>query len=168
VTDPYNGSWSIDLEQSRVWDQANQAWVSPDPIGREDLTFFIDGDIHDYTNTVGLNPTHHLAYTARWNGDWVPYMVRKIEGKPLPTGEGEHPEMDLNIPTLAPNRPLAYVKLIKVSESFHYRISRSPDGKLPQYVMSRQLSPGGDSFTSHLMGQSGDVTIVRVFDRVGE
>jgi hypothetical protein len=167
MSEPFNGSWSINLDESRVRDADNQKWVSPDPIGREDVTMFIDGDIYDQTISVGLNPTFHMGYTAQWDGDWVPYMCRSIEYPEIPSEHPGHPRMDLgpNKP-FVPGQPTAYVKMVKVSDVFHYRISRSPDGRSPLYVMSRELNSDATSFKTSLMSPGGEVVIVRVFERV--
>lgn len=167
MAEPFNGSWSIDLERSRVWDVDNDTWVSPDPIGREDLTFYTDGDIYDQTISVGTNPTHHMGYSCRWNGDWVPYMCHAIEYPEHPI-ETKHPRMELGPPTkFEVNRPTAWIKMIKVSDTFHYRISMNVDRVSPGYAMSRNLDPSGDWFRSTVMSPGGEVVIIRYFNRVG-
>lgn len=165
MAEPFNGSWSIDLDRSRVWDADNQTWVSPDPIGREDLTFFTDGDTYDQTISVGTNPTFHMGYSCTWGGDWVPYMCRRIEQPETPT-DVKHPRMDLGPQTeFATNQPTAWIRMIKVSDTFHYRISINVDRTSPGYVMSRSMEPGNDSFRSTVMSPGGDVVIVRYFKR---
>jgi hypothetical protein len=167
MDEPFNGSWSINLDKSRVWDADKDRWVCPDPVGREDLTFFIDGEIYDQTIAVGVSPTYHMAYTACWDGDWVPYMCRAIEYPEKKVDHPGHPRMDLGpaVP-FEIGKPTAYVKMLKVSEVFHYRLSRSPDGRSPYYVMSRELNSDATSFKTSLMSPGGDVVIVRYFDRV--
>lgn len=165
MSSPFNGSWSIDLDRSRVWDADNQTWVCPDPIGREDLVFYIDDQIYDQTISVGTDPTYHMGYTCRWNGDWAPYMCRSIEHPASPTGTA-HPRMDLGpaVP-FAPGQPTAWIKMVKVSDTFHYRISINVDRVSPGYVMSRQMEPSGDAFKSTVMSPAGEVVIVRYFKR---
>jgi hypothetical protein len=167
MTQPFTGSWSINLDKSRVWDTDNERWVSPDPIGREDLTLYTDDEIYDQTISVGLAPTYHMGYTARWNGDWVPYMCRRVETPPTTTGHAGHPRMELG-PShqFEENAPTAWIKMVKVSDTFHYRISKDVDGTSPGYVMSRRLESSGDSFQSTVLSPAGDVVIVRVFERV--
>jgi hypothetical protein len=166
VAEPFNGSWSINLEKSRVWDTDNQTWVSPDPIGREDLTFFIDGDTYDQTIVVGTNPIHHMSYSAKWDGDWVPYMCRRIE-IPEDVAPTPHPRMELGPYTpFEPNKPTAWIKMIKISSTFHYRISRNVDWTNPGYVMSRSMNPDEMSFRSTVLSPGGEAVIVRIFERV--
>ena|ERR1700712_1155086 len=168
MTEPFNGSWRINLEKSRVWDTDNQKWVSPDPIGREDLTFFITDEIYDQTIAVGINPVFHMGYTARWDGDWVPYMCRRVEipDAVAPTG---HPRMELGPQTpMVPNQPTAYIKMIKISNVFHYRISRNVDWTNPGYVMSRSMNADEMSFQSTVLSPGGEAVIVRVFERADD
>lgn len=165
MAEPFNGAWSIDLDRSRVWDAGNSQWVQPDPIGREDLTFYTDGDIYHQTISVGTDPTYHMGYSCRWNGDWAPYMCREIEHPEVPTGVS-HPKMDLGPQNeFKAGQPTAWIKMIKVSDTFHYRISINVDRVSPGYVMSRSMDPGGDSFQSTVMSPAGEVVIVRYFKR---
>jgi hypothetical protein len=166
MAEPFNGSWSIDLERSRVWDADNDTWVCPDPIGREDLTFYTDGDTYDQTISVGLNPTYHMGYSCKWNGDWAPYMCRSIEYPETPI-DVRHPRMDLGpATTFGPNQPTAWIKMIKVSDTFHYRISINQDRQNPGYVMSRNRDASEEWFRSTVMSPGGDVVIIRYFNRV--
>lgn len=165
MSEPFNGSWKINLDKSRVWDTDNQRWVSSDPIGREDLTFHIDGDVYDQTIVVGTNPIHHMGYSCRFDGDWVPYMCRKIE-IPEDVPPTAHPRMELGPYTpFEVNKPTAWIKMIKISPMFHYRISRNIDWTNPGYVMSRRMNADEASFESTVMSPGGEVVIVRLFER---
>jgi hypothetical protein len=166
MTEPFNGSWSINLDKSRVWDTDHQKWISPDPIGREDLTFYIDGDTYDQTISVGTNPVFHMSYSATWDGPWVPYMCRRVE---IPEGVSAmaHPRMELGpVAPMVPNKPTAWIKMIKVSKTFHYRISRNVDWTNPGYVMSRNMNPDEMSFQSTVLSPGGEAVIIRIFERV--
>jgi hypothetical protein len=152
MSDPFNGRWKLNPALSKVWDRAAGRWV-PDDIGREDLSFTIDGDIHEYENVVGLNPTYRMGYTARYSEKtWVPYILRTVDGDAPPA------------PGMTVGEPFAYVMLVKIDENFHYRISKKPDGS-PGYVMPRQMAPDGQSFVTSVYEADGTVTMIKVFDR---
>ncbi|KAA8877306.1 hypothetical protein F3087_44845 [Nocardia colli] len=166
MVSPFDGSWQLNLSESRIWDGSAQKWIS-DPVGREDLTFVFDGDQHEYTNSIGVSPKYRCTYQAQWDGDWAPYICRAIEASAEhDPGQSTH-RVDLNLPSLRVGDTFAYVKLIKVNDRFHYRISRAVDGTA-QYVMSRQMLPGDRSFSTALMSAAGVLSIVRVFDRIGD
>ena len=75
----FNGTWTIDLETSTVWDAATQRQV-PDRVGNEVITLRIENGVQDYEVLYGDSPTFRMGYTSRYDDPtWVPYMVREVE-----------------------------------------------------------------------------------------
>ena len=161
MSDLFNGAWKLNHERSKVWDSALERWI-PDPVGREDVVQ-IDGEVHDYENIVGLSPIYTIGYTARYNDTtWVPYMVRAIDNVPEET-----PETDMAGElgyTMKLGEPLSYVMLVRITDGYHYRISKNLDGT-PGYVMPRQMADDGQSFTTTVLWADGTVKMIKVFDR---
>jgi hypothetical protein len=168
LSSPFNGVWKINLEKSSVWDAGKQAWISPDPILVEQVTMFITDEIYDQTITVGVNPTLHMGYTAVWDGEWVPYMVRDIEPSERPAGAAPHPPMDLGpFSERVVGQPMSWVKMIRINERFHYRLVKAADGHSPSYAMSRGMHDGDNSYLATVLDPAGDAVIHRHFDRIG-
>ena len=164
MSSPFNGTWKIALAKSRVWDAEKNSWISPDPIGIEEVTIFVTDELYDQVITAGVNPTMHLTYTAFWGGEWVPFMLRSLEypAENLP----EPPKTDVGLKvTLEAGKPIAYVKMILINDRFHYRITRGVDGHSPGYVMSRRMHEGDNSYTATVLSPGGAVVFERHFDR---
>ena len=164
MSSPFTGTWKIDLEKSRAWDLKQGEWVSPDPIGIEEIRMYVTDKIFDQEIVAGLNPTLRMTISAEWDGDWVPYMVRDVK-RTETAGPGE-PTMGLeHDANHVVGQPFGWVKMMYVTESFHYRLSKSADGKSPSYVMSRRLHDDEKSYTATVMNAAGKVVLQRHFDR---
>ncbi len=164
MTSPFTGTWKIDPEKSRAWDLEQGEWVSPDPIGLEVVRMFITDKIFDQEIVAGLNPTLRMTISAEWDGEWVPYMVHDVKypesaGTGVPTMGLKH---DANH---AIGQPFGWVKMMYVTEGFHYRLSKSADGESPAYVMSRSMHDDENSYTATVMNSDGKVVLQRYFDR---
>jgi len=171
MTDPFNGRWSINIGESRVWDSNLNQHVADD-VGYEVITLRIEDDIQDYEVLYGEDPRFRMGYTARYDSaEWVDYSVREIitehtdveagvqafKAKIKADGEGDR-QLELG-------KAYGLVRLVRIDERTHYRISKSPIGKGPS-ILLRRLAEDGNSYMTHLMDVNGVVFRIRKFDRI--
>ncbi len=161
---PFTGYWKIDYERCRQWDFATNSWA-PDKVDREDLRLLIDGDIYDWDLTVGTDPAYRMVHTSVIDGGWAPYMCRDIVRIDT-TDEGDRSDERalINLPKYYAGKPTAYIKIVKITDSFMYRISKGLDGK-PSYVLTTEVIDDGQRITGYLMTPDGQVLYNRTLLR---
>ncbi|MFE3000855.1 hypothetical protein ACFXG4_38435 [Nocardia sp. NPDC059246] len=164
MSSPFTGVWKINLDESKVWDADKQTWISPDPVGFEEVTMYVTDKYYDQEILFGTNPTLRMTVSTAWDGDWVPYMVRDITYPDV--NLPKLPKMELG-PEAAPEigQPYGWVKMMYINDGFHYRLNRANDGNSPTYLMSRRMHDDERSYTATVSNPSGDVVIQRRFDR---
>src|SRR5690606_26554859 len=139
--DPYNGTWTISLDESSVWDPATKSYI-PDEVGEEIITLRIEDDTQEYEVLYGDSPKFRMGYTARYDAaEWVDYSVREIVAttddqereiqafrtKIRATGEASR-QLELG-------KPYGLVRLVYVNPAMHYRISKNPLGTGPSIIL---------------------------------
>jgi hypothetical protein len=161
---PFNGYWQLDLERCEVWDWEKKAWA-PDQIEREDLRLTIEGDVYDWDMWVGKDPATRVSHTNVIGGGWAPYMCRDIVTSTERTQSGTDVEKGpIGLVEFEIGKPISHIKIVQVSETFIYRISKSVDGG-PGYVLSTEVIDGGDGLTGYLMAPNGQVAYHRTMKR---
>jgi hypothetical protein len=171
MQDPYNGTWTISLDESSVWDAASKSYV-PDEVGEEVITFRIEDGVQEYEVLYGDSPRFRIGYTARYDAaEWVDYSVREIvattddleeeirsfKNRIRASGEASR--------QLEVGKPYGFVRLVYINPAMHYRISRNPLGTGPSIIL-RNMSSDEKSYITHLMDASGVVYRIRKFIRV--
>lgn len=174
MSDLFQGTWTIDLGESLVWDDTQKKHVR-DEIGEEVITITVKDGMQDYEVLYGDRPKIRMGYTA-WYDDreWVPYTVREIMSAAAdPTAEVE--DFKKRIKASGGDRerrfelgkPYALVRVIRLDERTQYRISRDNlDGRAQNTVMRRMAADGG-SMISTVVDVEGLVYRIRKFIRVG-
>ena len=164
---PFNGYWKLDYELCQQWDFAKNAWI-PDLVDREDLRLWIKDDIYDWDMWVGTDPAYRMVHTSVIDGGWAPYMCRDIVTS-TPQSESDRPDerAHINLPKFVAGQPTAYIKIVKINETFMYRISKSLDGK-PSYVLTTEVIDDGERIEGWLMTPGGQVLYHRVLRRSTE
>lgn len=149
MSNPLNGTWRFNADASRVWDRRAQEWTAAD--GSEEVHINVERDRFESASIFGRDPAIHLSLSATFDGDWAPYMCTGVES----SGDAEVPKV---------GEPIAYVKFIKISDTFSYRISKDVNGE-PLYTLSSELTKD-DQLSIYLMSVDGVVSLRSVFDRV--
>lgn len=173
MSSPFNGVWRIDVDRSKVWDDASQAY-QPDEVGDEIISLTIEGDRQEYEVLYGTDPTIRLGYTSIHDDPtWVPYEVREIIGvsdtdteqsiaafrKRIKADDGDR------FRRFEVGKAYGLVRTVYVDERTHYRVSKSAEDGLAQSVMLRRIAEDGASYTSTVLDADGVVYRVRTFVR---
>ena len=170
----FDGTWSIDPENSTVWDAAQQRRV-PDQVGHELITIRDEGGVQHYEVLYGDAPTFRMGYTSRYDDPaWVPYVVREITNVPeeglekstnsfrqrinAATGDGYR--------RFEVGKAYAMVRTVYGDRRTHYRLSKDPVTGLVMYVMPRRLAEDGKSYVATVLNNDGTVFRVRRFIKV--
>lgn len=172
LSDPFNGTWTIDLAESKVWDHAQGRHV-PDEVGEEVITLRIENGVQEYEVLYGDSPKFRMGYTAQYDAkEWADYAVREIiSTSGDPKAETEAFKQRIKADSGEASRQLelgktyALVRLVYIDEQTHYRIGRNPlTGGAPS-VLSRRLAEDGQFYLTHLMDNTGTVFRIRKFVR---
>jgi hypothetical protein len=175
VTDLFNGVWSIDIAESKVWSSDLQRYVA-DEVGSEVITLKIQGGVQDYEVVYGDVPVITMGYTSTYDDpQWVPYLVRNIANTGMNSTEAAVAEFKQRISAVSGSgkrnfevgKPYGLVRTIYVDARTHYRISKEPEGGAAQGIMLRRLSDDGSSFTSTVLDVNGVIFRIRRFVREG-
>ena len=171
MRDPYNGTWTISLEDSAVWDPEARRYV-PDEVGEEIITLRIEDEVQEYQVLYGDSPKFRMGYTARYDAaEWVDYSVREIVAttgdlerevqafreRIRATGEASR-QLELG-------KPYGLVRLVYINRAMHYRISKNPLGTGPSIIL-RNMAADEKSYITHLMDATGVVYRIRRFLRI--
>lgn len=170
MSNPFNGTWKIDLAESFVWDPTLGRHV-PDTVGDEVITLKIENGVQEYEVLYGDSPKLRMGYTAKYDDpNWVEYTVREIIAKSgdvageiaafkqrIKADEGEGArQMELG-------KAYGYVRLVYIDERTHYRITKNPlPGKSPN-VFARRLSEDGKSYLTQMLTLDGVIFRIRKF-----
>lgn len=173
MSDPFEGTWTIDLSESVVWDDARKTHV-PDEVGEEVITLAVRDGVQDYEVLYGDRPKIRMGYTAAYDGtEWVDYAVREI----IATSGDSAAEIEAfkrrinardgeRARSFEVGKSYGLVRLIYVDERTHYRVSRNPaDGK-GQSIMLRRMAEDGRSYLATVLDIHGIVFRRRKFVRV--
>lgn len=169
----FNGTWTIDLNTSSVWDDVHARHVK-DEVGAEIITLEHNEGIQEYEVVYGDSPRIRMGYRARFDdAQWVPYCVREIIStaadvaadlaafkRRIKSSEGER-ERHFEV-----GRPYGLVRLVYVDARTHYRISKNPRDGSAQSIMLRRLADDEQSYISAVLDTNGIVYRVRRFTRV--
>jgi hypothetical protein len=174
MTRDFNGTWTIDLENSTVWDPVARRYVA-DEVGEEVITMRIQDGVQDYEVLYGDGPTFRMGYTSRYDDPtWVPYVVREVTKVPE---QGLHESVEAfrrrihatsgnNYRNLEVGKPYGLVRTVYSDERTHYRLAKDPATGLALYVMPRRLAEDGRSYVATILNNEGIVSRVRRFVRV--
>ena len=175
MSSDFNGRWTIDLENSTVWDAQKKCHV-PDQVGAEIITIHVENGVQDYEVLYGDAPTFRMGYVSRYDDPtWVPYQVREVTNVP-PEGLEEgtsrfkerinaargHGYRDLDV-----GKNYALVRTVSGDRRTHYRLAADPITKEVMYVMPRRLAEDGNSYVATILQNDGTVFRVRRFVRIG-
>ena len=171
MSELFNGTWTIDLDASTVWDDTLRRHVKDD-VGQEIITMHTADGVQDYEVLYGDDPRIRMGYTARFDDpQWVSYGVREIISssneadavsefkRRIKASDGERAR------DFVVGKSYGIVRLVYVDERTHYRVSRNPaDGKA-QSIMLRRLAEDGRSYLATVLDVNGIVYRVRKFVR---
>lgn len=172
MNDPFNGTWTIDLSESVVWDEVKKAHV-PDEVGEEVITLSIRDGVQDYEVLYGDGPRIRIGYKAAYDGlEWVDYAVREIIAKSADAAS-EIAAFKRRIKASGGDRERSFevgksygqVRLIYVDPRTHYRVSRNPSDGLGQSIMLRRMAEDGKSYLATVLDVHGLVYRRRKFLR---
>jgi len=172
MSDLFNGTWTIDLEQSRVWDDASKTHVRDD-VGQEIITLRITGDIQDYEVLYGDRPQVRMGYTARYDDpQWVSYAVREVISDAADV-EQEVRDFKQRIKAAEGDRERSFVvgtsygliRLVSVDAHTHYRVSKSPKDGAAQSIMLRRMARDERSYLATVLDVHGIAYRIRRFVR---
>ena len=173
MSDRFNGTWTIDLDVSVVWDGTLKRHVK-DEVGQEIITLRVSEGVQDYEVLYGDRPRIRMGYTARYDdSEWVQYSVREV----LSTSQDAHYEMTQfkqRIKAIGGDRERSFnvgesygvVRLVWVDEMTHYRVSRSPQDGRAQSIMLRRMAEDGRSYLATVLDVQGIVYRIRKFVRL--
>lgn len=170
----FNGTWTIDLENSTVWDAATGRHVR-DEVGQEVITIRIEDGVQDYEVLYGDGPTFRMGYTSRYDDPtWVPYLVREITNIPEQGLQESiesfrqriHATGGNNYRQFEVGKPYGLVRTVYSDERTHYRLAKDPATGLALYVMPRRLAEDGQSYVATILNYDGIVSRVRRFVRL--
>ncbi len=173
MSDPFSGTWTIDLENSVVWDDAMKQHVA-DRVGEEVITLKVSGDVQDYEVLYGDSPKIRIGYSAAYDSPrWVDYAVREIMAR-TSDPEAEIDEFKARINASGGERERSFVvgqsygqiRLVYVDRLTHYRVSRDAATGAAQSVMLRRMAADEQSYTASVLDTNGIVFRVRRFVRV--
>lgn len=169
----FNGTWTIDLDASAVWDDKAQKHI-PDEVGQEIITIRTTGAVQDYEVIYGDKPRICMGYTARFDdAAWAQYEVREVTFSSADP-QAEIDEFKRRIKARDGERERHFVKgqsygvirLVYVDERTHYRVSKSPQDGLAQSIMLRRMAPDGQSYVATVIDLHGIPYRIRKFIRV--
>jgi hypothetical protein len=173
MSELFNGTWSIDVAHSKVWDDASGSY-RPDEVGDETITLSIKGEVQDYEVLYGDKPKVRMGYTATYDSaEWVPYLVREISGVSAAEEDDSISEFKRRIKAsdgqrerhFVVGKPYGMVRLVYVDPSTHYRVSRSGEDGSAQSIMLRRMAEDGQSYLATVLDINGIVYRVRKFVR---
>lgn len=171
----FNGTWSIDLTGSVVWDDLSKRHV-PDEVGHEVIRIRDEDGVQDYEVEYGDHPRITMGYTARYDDTaWVPYVVREINVGDEPL-EAALASFQLRIRAAHGERhrhfevgqPYGLVRVVHVDARTHYRISKNPADGSAQSILLRRLEPDAQAYTATVLDVHGTVFRIRRFTRVDD
>ncbi len=175
MSERFNGRWAIDLDRSKVWDDASQQYVR-DEVGDEIITLHVEGGVQDYEVLYGDAPRVRMGYTSRYDDtQWVPYLVREVT---VPDNEDAAESVSRFKQRIKAadgarerhfevGKPYGWVRTAYVDELTHYRISRGDDGNA-QSIMMRRMADDGRSYLAAVLDTLGIVFRLRYFVRVDD
>jgi hypothetical protein len=174
MQDPFDGTWTIDIAQSSVWDDAQRMHV-PDEVGEEVITLRIRDRIQDYEVLYGDRPKIRIGYTAPYDGkEWVHYTVREIVSSSAdPASELQQFKQRIKASDgererrFEVGKSYGLVRLVYVDERTHYRVSMSPLTGKAQHIMLRRMDEDGRSYIATVLDLNGIVHRIRRFVRMG-
>lgn len=173
MNDPFDGTWTIDLTHSFVWDDTLQKHV-PDEVGQEVITLRTVDRVQSFEVLYGDSPQIRMAYTAAYDGaEWVPYVVKEIVARSgnleaevadfkrrIKSSSGERDR------TFEVGRPYGLVRVVYVDARTQYRINKSADSSTAQSILLRRLAEDGASYLSTVLDANGVVHRIRKFVRI--
>ena len=168
----FNGTWTIDLDASTVWDDGTKRHVRDD-VGQEIITLRIDNKVQDYGVLYGDSPQIRMGYTATYDDpQWVSYAVREVVSASA-DAESEIAEFKRRIKASDGERERHFkvgnsyglVRLVYVDEYTHYRVSKSPETGEAQSIMLRRMAQDGQSYLATVLDIHGIVYRIRKFVR---
>ncbi len=173
MSNDFNGRWTIDTENSTVWDAKARRQV-PDEVEYEVITIRIEDGVQDYEVLYGDGPTFRMGYTSRYDDPtWVPYLVREITN--VPDGGLERATNSFRRRIKAADgdsyrqfevgKAYGLVRTVYSDERTHYRLAKDPVTGLALYVMPRRLAEDGQSYVATILNNDGTVFRVRRFLR---
>lgn len=173
MRDPFEGTWTIDVRESFVWDDAKKKHV-PDEVGEEVITLRIENGVQDYEVLYGDSPKIRMGYTAAYDGlEWKNYAVREIvatSGDPVAEVEafkqrikakGGERERDFEV-----GKSYGLIRLLYVDERTHYRVSKNPADLKAQSIMLRRMAEDEKSYLATVLDVHGTVYRIRKFVRI--
>lgn len=170
----FNGTWTIDLDSSTVWDVKQKKQV-PDKVGYEVIKINVVDDVQEYEVQYGDGPTFCMGFTCRYDDPtWVAYEVRSVSNVPeIGLDEGTkalkeriHSASGDGYRQLEVGKNYGLVRLVYGDRRTHYRIAKDPITGLVMYVMPRRLAEDGKSYVATILNNDGTVFRVRRFIRV--
>ena len=106
-----------------------------------------------------------MVHTSVIDGGWAPYMCRDIvRSTPEVDGDRADERSHINLPQFVAGKPTAYIKIVKINETFMYRVSKGLDGN-PSYVLTTEVIDDGERINGYLMTPTGEVLYNRVLRR---
>jgi len=169
----FNGTWSIDLESSAVWDDQIGRHVKDD-VGAEIITLRNHDGVQDYEVLYGDNPRIRMGYTARFDDpEWVSYSVREIISTLVDT-DTAIADFKRRIKASDGDRDRQFevgqsygiVRVVYVDERTHYRISKNPQDGKAQSILLRRMAEDGQSYLTHVVDVNGIIYRIRKFNRI--
>lgn len=168
----FDGTWTLDIGASAVWDDETRKHVHDD-VGQEIITIRTDGAVQDYEVIYGDRPCIRMGYTARFDDPaWSQYEVREITGSGADT-EAQLADFKRRIKASEGERERHFVKgqsygvvrLVYVDDLTHYRVSKSPQDGKAQSMMLRRMAPDGQSYVATVIDLHGIPYRIRKFLR---
>lgn len=172
MTDRFNGTWTIDLSHSFVWDDALKKLV-PDEVGEEVVTLHTEDRLQTYEVVYGDRPKIRMGYVAQFDSPtWTPYAVKEIIASSNDVA-AEVADFKRRIKSDAGERdrsfeigkPYSFVRVVYVDEYTHYRVNMSATGSKAQSILLRRLSDDATSYLSTVLDVNGIVHRIRRFVR---
>lgn len=173
MKDAFEGTWSIDISASYVWDDHLERHVA-DEVGEEVIRISVKDGVQDYEVLYGDRPRIRIGYTAPYDGtEWKPYAVREIISTAVDP-EAELEDFRRRIKATEGERarrfevgkPYGLVRLLYLDERSHYRASRNPLTGKGQHIMLRRMAEDGQSYVATVMDLNGIIHRIRRFVRV--
>lgn len=176
MSELFSGVWAIDVEASKVWDDATGSYVA-DAVGDEVITLTVADGVQDYEVLYGDRPAIRMGYTSRYDDPtWVEYLVRGIDyGTADPVQQQAEVEaFKTKIKAVDGERERRFeigrayglVRTVYVDDRTHYRVSKSPEDGSAQSIMLRRMAEDGNSYLASVLTVDGVIYRVRRFVRV--